>query len=146
MILKRIINYNDSISEHIDKFGIIGSRASGCKNSDKWQHHKPAKAIKGDLGEKIFDEYLKFCVIRNPYDKMVSRYYWAAAYHGLERSRLSFKKFVKDHTNNNLYYHSIDGKSVCDYFIRYEYLEEDINTLCKKIKNRFIRFIIITKT
>ena len=30
--------------------------------------------------------------------------------------------------------HSINGKSVCDYFIRYEYLEEDIKTLCKKLK------------
>ena len=31
----------------------------------------------------------------------------------------------------NLKIHSIDGKSVCDYFIRYEHLEEDIKKLCK---------------
>ena len=58
---------------------------------------------------------------------MVSRYYW-------NQSKLSFKEFVKTYHNNNLEIHSINGKSVCDYFIRYEYLEEDIKTLCKKLK------------
>ena len=58
---------------------------------------------------------------------MVSRYYW-------NQSKLSFKEFVKINGRNNLNIHSINGKSVCDYFIRYEYLEEDIKTLCKKLK------------
>jgi len=124
---KKVYNYNDAVSEHIDEFGIIGSRQTGCKNSDKWQNHKCALSIRNDLGKEKFDEYLKFCVIRNPYDKMVSRYYWT-------QSKLSFKEFVKTHHTNNLKIHSINEKSVCDYFIRYEYLEEDIKTLCKKLK------------
>lgn len=124
---KKVYNYNDAISEHIDEFGIIGSRTAGCKNSDKWRNHKDASSIRNDLGKEKFDEYLKFCVIRNPYDKMASRYYW-------DQSKLSFKEFVKKNHNNNLEIHSINGKSVCDYFIRYEYLEEDIKTLCKKLK------------
>ena len=124
---KKVYNYNDAISEHIDEFGIIGSRTAGCKKSDKWIHHKDAPSIRNDLGKEKFDEYLKFCVIRNPYDKMVSYYYW-------RKSKLSFKEFVKKNHNNNLEIHSINGKSVCDYFIRYEYLEEDIKTLCKKLK------------
>ena len=123
---KKDYNYNDDISEHIDEFGIIGSRGSGCNTSDKWKNHKKASSIKRDLGKKIFDEYLKFCVIRNPYDKMVSRYYY-------NKSKLSFEEFVKTTHNNNLKIHSIDKKSVCNYFIRFEYLEEDINTLCKKL-------------
>ena len=124
---KTVYNYNDAISEHIDEFGIIGSRRSGVKNSDKWKNHKDAKSIRNDLGKEKFDEYLKFCVIRNPYDKMVSLYYW-------EQSKLSFREFVKKTDINNLNIHSINGKSVCDYFIRFEHLEEDIKTLCKKLK------------
>ena len=124
---KKYYNYKDDINEHIDKFGIIGSRSVGLKKSDKWKNHKDAKSIRNDLGTEKFDEYLKFCVIRNPYDKMVSRYYWV-------QSKLPFKEFVKTSHNNNLNIHSINGKSVCDYFIRYEYLKEDINTLCKKLK------------
>ena len=123
---KKVYSYNDAISEHIDEFGIIGSRTSGVKKSDKWISHKDAKSIRNDLGNEKFDQYLKFCVIRNPYDKMVSLYYY-------KKSKLSFKEFVKINGRNNLNIHSIDGKSVCDYFIRYEYLEEDIKKLCKKL-------------
>ena len=124
---KKDYQYKDGINEHIDNFGIIGSRTSGCKDSDKWKNHKKAKDIKNDLGKEKFDEYLKFCVIRNPYDKMVSLYFY-------QRSNLSFKEFVKINDCNNLNLHFINGKSVCNYFIRYEYLEEDIITLCKKLK------------
>ena len=38
----------------------------------------------------------------------------------------SFKDYAKNESVNNLYIHSIDGKSVCNYFIKYENLTEDI--------------------
>ena len=122
---KKDYSYKDAIKEHIDEFGIIGSRGNNLNN--KWKNHLPSTKIKSFLGEKIFNEYLKFCVIRNPYDKMVSLYYFNS-------EKISFKEFVKKYSCYNLNIHSINGKSVCDYFIRYEYLEEDIKTLCKKLK------------
>jgi len=118
-------NYNACISEHIDEFGILGSRGNNLNN--KWKNHINATKIKSLLGEKTFNEYLKFCVIRNPYDKMVSLYFF-------KRSKLSFKEFVKQTQCNNLHIHSINKKSVCNYFIRFEHIEEDIKTLCKKLK------------
>lgn len=124
---KKNYHYNDDISEHIDEYGIIGSRRTGGKFTDKWKNHKDAKSIRRDLGKEKFDQYLKFCVVRNPYDKMVSWYY-------NEQSTLPFKEFAKRTHINNLNIHSIDGKSVCDYFIRYEYLEEDIKSLCQMLK------------
>lgn len=127
---KKNYNYDDVISEHIDDYGIIGSRMSGVnKRSDKWISHKNAKSIKRDLGEKIFNEYLKFCVIRNPYDKMVSLYFWKN-----KDKNISFKQFAFKNSCNNLNKHCIDSKSVCNYFIRFEHLEEDIKTLCEKLE------------
>jgi hypothetical protein len=93
----------------------------------KWKNHKTAINIRKDLGKNKFKKYLKFCVIRNPYDKMVSRYHWI-------NSKLSFKKFVKKYNTNNFPIHSINNKSVCNYFIRFEHLEDDIKTLCEKLK------------
>lgn len=122
--------YTDAMDESIDKFGIIGARLSGKKNGKNingaWDGHKSAALIKKDLANNIFDKYIKFCVIRNPYDKMVSKYFW-------KKSKKSFNDFAK-HTNvNSMSIHSIDDNSVCDYYIRYEKLEEDIIELCKKL-------------
>lgn len=91
-----------------------------------WVSHKSAKLIKKDLGNDIFDKYIKFCVIRNPYDKMVSKYFW-------ENSKKNFKDFAKHNHANNIKIYSIDDNSICDYYIRYENLEEDVIKLCKKL-------------
>ena len=114
--------YTDEIDESVSKFGIIGGRLNGKKNN--WTSHKSATIIKRDLGNSIFNKYVKFCVIRNPYDKMVSRYYW-------NNSKQKFSDFAKCTNVSNLDIHCIDGNSVCNYFIRFENLEEDIVNLCK---------------
>jgi hypothetical protein len=127
---KKQYNFNDSISQQIDNFGIIGSRMGGISDKDKWYNHKTAKSIKEDLGELLFNKYLKFCVIRNPYDVMVSSYFW-------NKSTLPFKEYAKKTVVSNLPIHCIEEKSVCNYFIRYENLEKDIIELCRilNIKN-----------
>ena len=122
-------NYDDKTKESISEYGIIGARCQNNKNI-KWRNHKSASLIKKDLGDNLFDNYIKFCVIRNPYDKMVSRYYWDNR-NPNNISKEGFKKYAIKTNVSNLHLHCIDGKSVCDYFIRYENLEEDINKLCK---------------
>ncbi len=126
---KKKYNYNDTQKEHIDKFGILGSRTSGMKDKDIWWNHKNAVDIKRDLGEQKFNEYFKFCVVRNPYEKVVS------GYNFFNKGTSSFKEYV---TNLNGLKDSIqcniDGKNVCDFFIRFEHLNEDIKELCKKLK------------
>jgi hypothetical protein len=118
-------NFKDLIDESISKYGIIGCRLTG--EGKNWFSHKKAIQIREDLGNTIFDKYVKFCVIRNPYEKMVSLYYYM-------NTKMSFLEFVKKYNCNNVNIHSIDGKSVCDYFIRYENLKEDIIKLCKILK------------
>ena len=140
---------DDAGDEHIDDYGIVG-RING-KGSDLWRGHTPLRTIKkifsedDNLGLEKFDEYLKFCVIRNPYDKVVSHYYWQTQ-HPLgqkpialaDQDDISFSdwlKFAQDNflPNNLTISHGFEGKSMCDYFIRYEHLEEDIVKLCEKL-------------
>ncbi len=39
-------------------------------------NHMPAKYIKRNLTKEVWDSYFKFCIDRNPWDKIVSDYYW----------------------------------------------------------------------
>jgi hypothetical protein len=121
---EKIYNYDDKIMQSIDDYGIIGSRVGGVQEKDIWKNHINATEIKTRLGNDLFSEYFKFAVIRNPYDVIVSKYYW-------DKSTLPFKEYAKSQIINNLDRCSIDGKSVCDYYIRYENLLEDIVNVCK---------------
>ena len=120
-------DFSHSISQSIDDYGIIGSRESGVGKNDIWKKHKDALSIKTDLGDDKFNEYFKFCVIRNPYDVMISLYFF-------NKSTVPFKDFAKKTIINNLQRCSINGKIVCDYFIRYENLLEDLVNVCKILK------------
>jgi len=120
-------DFSHSISQSIDDYGIIGSRESGVGNNDIWIGHKNAISIKNDLGNDKFNKYFKFCVIRNPYDVMVSLYFFY-------KLTEPFKDFAKRTIMNNLERCTINGKIECDYFIRYENLLEDIVNVCKILK------------
>lgn len=121
--------YDDATPQKISKYGIVGSRLN-MNNKSAWKNHKTAQNIKQDVPPKIFNTYHKFCVVRNPYDKMVSKYF-----HRISRQHIniSFKEFCKREDTNNLYIHCINNKSVADTIIRYENLNEDIVKLCEKL-------------
>lgn len=127
--------YTDQIDERIDSFGIIGRRLQG--KGDKWVSHKTAIEIKKELGEDKFNRYFKFCVIRNPWDKVVSHYFWMSGWAKLYNQPYpTFKEFVKKYNNEayNWSIHTLFNKPICNFFIRFENLKEDIKTVCKKLK------------
>ena len=129
-------SFEDKQDESVTTFGILGHRLGG--RGKNWFDHKFAKDIRQDLGEQMFNAYYKFCVVRNPYDKEVSSYFFTkntASPHAVERT-WTFKEFCRnkrDHKNDNLQRIFLDGKPVCQYYIRYENLQEDIKTVLKQL-------------
>ena len=105
-------------------YGIIGFRSNG--KSGKFYNHMTANEIKDSVGEHIFNNYLKFCVVRNPYDKIVSLYHY-------RKPKMSFEKFCKTCNCLNYKRYFINNESCIDYYIRYENLEEDLKNLCEKL-------------
>ena len=111
--------------EVVTKYGIIGYRGNnpeGCK----WVNHMSAYKIKENIGEKTFNSYFKFCIERNPWAKMVS------LYHDMV-TQYSFSEFCKKYTALNAQRYHIGGKSICNFIIRYEHLENDIIEVCKRL-------------
>jgi hypothetical protein len=142
-------SFDDSREEEISEYGILGSR-SGIKQmihpirNTKWVNHMNSTDIKKEIGETIFNNYFKFCVIRNPYDIMVSSYHWDIFLKNIT-SDTTFSSYCKLYTflfekkervlynRNNMSRILLDNQPICDYYIRYEYLKEDIRKVLDKL-------------
>jgi len=138
--------------EKITPFGIVGSRAAERSyiqrnRAANFYNHMPAAEIREKLGPEIFDSYFKFCVIRNPFDKVVSQFWWTLHKKHRERTilgylpfyfvRKRFAKFVKRRsasgrlTDHHVF--MVDGKPVADEFIKFEELASGIASVCRKL-------------
>ena len=97
----------------------------------RFYNHIPANEAKQNLGEEIWNNYTKVSIVRNPFDYMVSFYFWATKSRE-QRQKISFQSFVLSHPelvlwNRKIY--EIEGKNVIDFMIRYDHLHEDIAAL-----------------
>ena len=130
---KNVLNLKGKEIE--SKYGIIGSRGTGMRKKNKiWYNHKSAKDIKNEIGEDLFNNYLKICNVRNPYDLAVSMYEWKKSQNNIKESFSEFLLNTKwqDKLKSNIDIWSIDGKYKFEY-IRFENLEEDILKVFKKL-------------
>ena len=102
----------------------------------KIQEHTTLEELKKYIPEKEFEEYYKFCIIRNPYDSMISHYWWEVAKNDFDRSK-SFFEFVEKESYNHfkMTYNIIftSNKLLFDKCIKYENLEQDIREVSNKI-------------
>jgi hypothetical protein len=120
--------------------GIVGTRMSQtkAKNSEFYNHMTP-KEVKEKLGNDIFDSYLKIANIRNPFDILVSHYYFKPTYNLFTKENLSFKEYllktdvVEVLANKYKEFLFIDDKFIIDEIIRFENLESDLENLLKKL-------------
>ena len=80
-----------------------------------------------NLTFKQLKQYYKFTVVRNPWDVQVSMYHYIVKDGG------PFDTFVKQLCTVNSDVYSLNGKPACDFYIRYENLENDIRTVCNTL-------------
>ncbi len=133
-------------NEYIGDAGIIGYRGAD-PSGVTFYNHMPAREVREKLGSEIFDSYFKFCVVRNPFDKVVSMFWFQLPHE--ERERLTTAEFasVKDKFNAfvlkrdglpvDRHVYVIDGAFVPDFYIRYENLLDDMRRVCERLKIDF---------
>ncbi len=104
----------------------------------------PARQIKEQLGDGIWESYFKFCVIRNPFDKLLSHFYYLLKKEMLdpdiyrEDEIASFRNWLKKGGSiNDRDKYMIEDRICLDFFIRYEKLHDDISTVCAKLQVPF---------
>lgn len=122
--------------EYQSEIGIVGFRGK-LESKKKWYNHMPAELIKMQLGDETWNSYLKFCTIRNPYEKALSAFFHFVIHRNniIEEKTKMIKRF-RDWVRSgkgimldrNKY--TINGIVCMDYFIRYEHLLKDLKAVC----------------
>lgn len=95
----------------------------------KFYNHIPAKKARHKLGQDLWNRSLKISIVRNPFDTLVSHYFWAMK---RQSDRLNFEEWIRANPqfiNQNNAQYFIDGENIIDFYVRYEYLESDIREL-----------------
>jgi len=132
------LNYNELNTE----VGFISSwdyKKTNKKLPYRHCNHIQSNIIK-DKFPDIFDNYFKFCVVRNPYDRIVSRYYWGILTNEISKD-ISFENYLENqsinkinHMNDDWYYRcTLDNKPICDFYIRFDNLLPDIQKVFDKL-------------
>ena len=101
----------------------------------RFYNHVPAADVMGLFGEERFSTAFKTSIIRNPFDVLVSKYYWHSKDMSFDLGR--FHSWLENERNErfgekNDDQYFVDGRFVIDHLIRFEHFKEDILSLEKK--------------
>lgn len=113
--------------------GMVGARGPNAHKS-KLKNHMSAMQIRDVVTPDVWASYFKFSIIRNPFDLIVSRYFFVR--NRIEQSPtmhmkkkdvvLDFRKFAFASKPSLYSQLSIDNCLVTDYLIKYEELTKGI--------------------
>jgi len=102
----------------------------------KKQKHASARKIKNKVPAEVWRDYFKFVFERNPYDKMVSKYWMLLSSGGYQAD---FEQFCTDCVKGTQTFplgyqmYTRDEKIAVDYIGKYESLKNDFNFICMKL-------------
>lgn len=97
----------------------------GRRPVKQFYNHIPAAQVKRLIPEDVWRNYRKLTIFRNPYDAIISRYYWDAA----DRKGVPFDEFVRRNPAlllENTSIAPLAGDARLDHYLRYEQLKPDL--------------------
>ena len=102
-----------------------------------FRNHMGAKTISKLIDPEVWNSYFKFCFERNPWDKVVSLYFWDYP----TEPRPSLSEFIQAGKPNNVVggegggfdLYAIKGEIVVDRVCFYENIQEEMEYLAKRL-------------
>lgn len=107
------------------------------KEKQYFYNHIPARKLKRRIRPDIWNTYYRFCVVRNPWDRVVSQYYWR--FRNIpEENRPSLSTFLESSHVRSLQrkgygLYTTRGNVAVDYICRYETLTEDLEIVRQQV-------------
>ena len=149
--------------EYVSEAGIIGYRGENPTGA-KWYNHMSASKMRKLVGQAIWNRYFKFTVVRNPYDKLISGFYFFERRKQNYTAKRQLRAFitqimdrgspidrVRGETEIERFRcwlrkggriidrdkYLIEGQECVDYFIRFENLHEGMKHVCERLSVPF---------
>ena len=135
-----IVNYPNEVyieDTHFNTMHIHRSVSTGpnSRNFTKYTRHMLPDAIR-ETSKVNWDSFFKFTIVRNPWDMTVSMYWWDKR-PGDTFSEWLAKGVKHDFNSPPIFFHEDyyfkDGKKIADYYLRYENLESEYESVCHHI-------------
>ena len=131
--------------QFIDPIAELISRPEGLRRAlrnvfakrQKFYNHMPAWLVQQRLPASVWNSYFKFCVERNPWDKVLSHYYMAAS---RADGSLSLDQYLSKGRFPINYFRYTDRSGaliIVDRVVRYENLNNDLAEVFSQVKVAF---------
>src|SRR6476660_3985883 len=137
-----LINPVPEILERPGKF--LSALRHTVTSHTKFYNHMPASEVKQRVSADVWNGYFKFCVERNPWDKVLSHYHMHAAREG---GSLSFDEYLARGRFPINYFRYTDRsgrKVIVDRVLRYENLTAEIREVFLQLSIPFAGTLGVT--
>ena len=104
------------------------------RKKNRFYNHISAGEVKNLIGEDTWNRYYKFCFERNPWDRVISLYYWRCK----SEPRPTISEFIdtgvlKRLKNKGLGLYSIEGQVAVDKICRFENIAEELELIRSRL-------------
>ena len=108
---------------------------------ERYNEHSPAWQIRRMIGSETWDRYFTFTIVRNPYDRCLSRFYYSKSVEE-KRGRKKvwdfgnldqYMRYNPWFINENWAMYTQDDEVLVDFIVRYERLEEDLAEISRRL-------------
>jgi hypothetical protein len=138
LLFERFCLPNETSTSNASEKGRPESVTEAGASASLNYNHMEASAVLGLRGQHIWDSYIKFSVVRNPFDQVVSYFLFSTKVvpesQSTEKIMETFRQWLPKHVLNLHTWYCSQGRQLdLDFYIKYEALEHGIQFVKNKI-------------
>jgi len=150
-ILAPLVDYDETLRRRIAKRGVQNHQLpwrecrprhlakAAIRGVRPWKYHEHMTAVEilEYLGPQIWNDYYKFTVVRNPYDRILSDYFWKMGEAVFNKYKIEnigqFVRYFPERIATNWRIYSRGDSIMVDDVVRFENFATDLKKVSDKI-------------